>query len=52
MLEDSLTPVRRKRKPFINVTSLVDVMFILLLFFVVCTTFTRFASLKVSLPKV
>lgn len=33
-------------------TSLVDVMFILLLFFVVCTTFTRFASLKVSLPKV
>ena len=51
MLEESVIQ-DRKRKPFVNVTSLVDILFILLLFFIVCTTFTRYASLKVSLPKV
>jgi biopolymer transport protein ExbD len=52
MIDDSFAPFLKKRKPYINITSLVDVMFILLLFFIVCTTFTRFSSLKVSLPKV
>mgnify|MGYP001765976524 CR=1 FL=1 len=34
----------------INLASLIDVVFILLLFFVVTTTFTRETQLKVDLP--
>lgn len=43
-----------RRKPRenveINLASLIDVVFILLLFFVVTTTFTRETQLKVDLP--
>ena len=35
----------------INLASLIDVVFILLLFFVVATTFTRETQLKVDLPE-
>ncbi len=35
----------------INLASLIDVVFILLLFFVVTTTFTRESQLKVDLPE-
>lgn len=44
-----------RRKPRENIeiglTSLIDVVFILLLFFVVTTTFTRETQLKVDLPE-
>lgn len=44
-----------RRKPRenveINLASLIDVVFILLLFFVVTTTFTRETQLKVDLPE-
>jgi biopolymer transport protein ExbD len=40
----------RRSRLFINVTSLVDVLFILLLFFILSTTFNRFGSLDVNLP--
>ena len=45
----------RRRKPReiidINLVSLIDVVFILLLFFVVTTTFTRQTELRVDLPE-
>ncbi|MGH8419122.1 MAG: ExbD/TolR family protein [Pseudomonas sp.] len=45
----------RRRKPRetidINLVSLIDVVFILLLFFVVTTTFTRETQLRVDLPQ-
>ena len=44
-----------RRKPRetvdINLASLIDVVFILLLFFVVTTTFTRETQLRVDLPE-
>ncbi len=44
-----------RRKPLepvdINVTSLIDVVFVLLLFFVTTTTFTRQTELRVELPQ-
>jgi len=47
--------VKFRRKPQenveINLASLIDVVFILLLFFVVTTTFTRETQLKVDLPE-
>ena len=44
---------RRKRRENvdINLASLIDVVFILLLFFVVTTTFTRQTALRVDLPE-
>ncbi|MDX9972304.1 MAG: biopolymer transporter ExbD [FCB group bacterium] len=42
---------RHRRKPFINITSLVDVMFILLLFLMVSTTFRRHQGLDISVPQ-
>ncbi|MBX8602551.1 biopolymer transporter ExbD [Pseudomonas cichorii] len=45
----------RRRKPRenidINLVSLIDVVFILLLFFIVTTTFTRETQLRVDLPQ-
>jgi len=47
--------VKFRRKPRetvdINLASLIDVVFILLLFFVVTTTFTRETQLRVDLPQ-
>jgi biopolymer transport protein ExbD len=42
---------RRKRITVLNVTSLVDVMFLLLLFFMLTTTFHRTGDLKLNLPR-
>mgnify|MGYP002738868120 FL=1 len=43
---------RKTREPVdINLAPLIDVVFILLLFFVVTTTFTRETQLKVDLPE-
>ena len=39
-----------KRRPTINITSLIDVLFLLLTFFLVTTTFIEQAALKVELP--
>ena len=38
------------RKPSINITSLIDVLFLLLTFFLVTTTFIEQSALKVELP--
>lgn len=38
------------RKPTINITSLIDVLFLLLTFFLVTTTFIEQSALKVELP--
>ncbi|WP_031432890.1 ExbD/TolR family protein [Methylomarinum vadi] len=43
---------RRKRPPLeISVTPMIDVVFLLLIFFMVTTTFNRQTELKVSLPQ-
>lgn len=42
---------RNPEEPEINLISLVDVVFMLLIFFMVTTTFVRSSSLKVSLPQ-
>ncbi|MGA1196491.1 MAG: ExbD/TolR family protein [Candidatus Latescibacterota bacterium] len=40
-----------RRRPAINVTSLIDVLFLLLTFFIVTTRFVDQAALKVELPE-
>tara|TARA_B100000900_G_C20394491_1_gene640055 strand:- start:5 stop:478 length:474 start_codon:yes stop_codon:yes gene_type:complete len=40
-----------KEEPSINLTPLIDVVFLLLIFFMVTTTFNREALLQVNLPK-
>lgn len=43
---------RRRREPIdVNLTPLIDVVFILLIFFMVTTTFTRETRLRVNLPQ-
>ena len=42
---------RRREDPEVNITSLVDVVFLLLIFFMVSTTFHREAQLRVELPE-
>lgn len=41
---------RSEPDPEINLTSLIDVVFLLLIFFMVSTTFERQAALKIDLP--
>ncbi len=38
-------------EPEINITSLIDIVFLLLIFFMVSTTFERQAALKIDLPE-
>lgn len=53
MLSDHLIEnVPRRRKLIINITSLIDVLFLLLIFFMVSSTFVQNTALKVSLPSV
>lgn len=42
---------RHRRRPSINLTSLIDVMFLLLIFFMVSSTFRHGFGLDVSLPE-
>mgnify|MGYP001248624456 CR=1 FL=1 len=42
---------RRRKRPSINITSLIDVMFLLLIFFMVSTTFAEHPGIKLELPK-
>lgn len=42
---------RRPEEPSIDLTSLIDVVFLLLIFFMVSTTFNREAELSIELPE-
>ena len=42
---------RQEPDPEINLTSLIDVVFLLLIFFMVSTTFERQAALRIDLPE-
>jgi len=42
---------RKKTKIVINITSLIDVIFLLLIFFLVTSTFSEQPSLKIDLPR-
>lgn len=50
MFEDDIEILPKKRKIIINITSLIDVLFLLLIFFMVTSTFVKNSALKVSLP--
>lgn len=43
--------MRRRRRPSINITSLIDVMFLLLIFFMVSSTFKQQPGLDIALPQ-
>lgn len=47
----NLRPGYREDSVEVNLTPLIDVVFLLLIFFMVSTTFDRHAKLKVSLPE-
>ena len=42
---------RRRQQPEINLTPLIDVVFLLLIFFMVSTTFRKEADLQIQLPE-
>lgn len=42
---------RRREEPEINLTPLIDVVFLMLIFFMVSTTFLRESDLQISLPE-
>lgn len=42
---------RRKRRPNINITPLIDVMFLLLIFFMVSSTFRERLGIDIALPE-
>ena len=43
---------KRRRKVEINITSLIDVLFLLLIFFMVTSTFQKNPGLEITLPKI
>lgn len=43
--------VRRREEPDINLTPLIDVVFLMLIFFMVTTTFLREGNLELNLPE-
>lgn len=43
--------VHKDSEPEINITSLIDIVFLLLIFFMVSTTFEQQAALKIDLPE-
>ena len=42
---------RRHRRPIINITPLIDVMFLLLIFFMVSSTFREHLGIDITLPR-
>ncbi len=48
----NIRPQRRKRTVLVDMTPLIDVVFLLLIFFMVSTTFDKQTQLKVDLPQV
>lgn len=49
-MEGAFGSHRRRKRPVINITSLIDVMFILLIFLMVTTTFREHLGIDVTLP--
>ncbi len=47
----NLRPNHKEENVEVNLTPLIDVVFLLLIFFMVSTTFDRHAAMKVSLPE-
>lgn len=47
----NLNPKRRREEPEINLTPLIDVVFLMLIFFMVSTTFLKEADLQIALPE-
>ncbi len=43
---------RQRQKPIVNLTPLIDVVFLLLIFFMVSTTFDTQSRIKVTLPEI
>lgn len=42
---------RRERRPYINLTSLIDILFMLLIFFMLSSTFKNYLGVDISLPR-
>jgi len=42
---------RRNRNPELNITPLIDVVFLLLIFFMVSTTFDKYSEIRIELPQ-
>ena len=47
----NIRPSRRKRSVLVDMTPLIDVVFLLLIFFMVSTTFDKQTQIKVDLPE-
>lgn len=47
----NLRPHRRREEPDVNLTPLIDVVFLLLIFFMVSTTFTQESEISIDLPE-
>ena len=47
----NLRPGRRREEPDVNLTPLIDVVFLLLIFFMVSTTFTQESEISIELPQ-
>ncbi|MDP7640000.1 MAG: biopolymer transporter ExbD [Candidatus Hydrogenedentes bacterium] len=50
-MDGAFNTSRDKRRPTINITSLIDVMFLLLIFFMVSSTFKEELGIDISLPE-
>ena len=51
MSEFAFRPVRRRRRVTLNLTSLIDVLFLLLIFFMLTSTFRRAGEMSLDLPE-
>ena len=51
MPEVNLRGGKRRVPPEVNLTSMIDVLFLLILFFMVSTTFDKFGRVRVDLPE-
>jgi biopolymer transport protein ExbD len=51
MGEIAFRPVRRRRRGMVNLTSLIDVLFLLLIFFMLTSTFRRSGEMELQLPE-
>ncbi|MBD3671146.1 MAG: biopolymer transporter ExbD [Gammaproteobacteria bacterium] len=47
----NIRPSRRREDPDVNLTPLIDVVFLLLIFFMVSTTFTQESEISIELPQ-
>lgn len=50
-MQEPFGAVRQKRRPAINITPLIDVMFLLLIFFMVSSTFKEQLGIDITLPQ-